>query len=71
MRAWVSPQIRDDVVEFVQRYAEKTGLSRSSLIARSGIGRDKFYDWRRFNFGKSGSGSFDGRVSSEIPTIRI
>jgi len=47
MRAWVSPQIRDDVVEFVQRYAEKTGRSRSSLVARIGIGRDKFYDWRR------------------------
>lgn len=47
MRAWVSPTIRDDVVAFVQRYSEKTGLSRSSLVARIGIGRDKFYDWRR------------------------
>lgn len=47
MRAWVSPSIRDDVVEFVQRYSEKTGLSQSFLVARIGIGRDKFYDWRR------------------------
>jgi transposase InsO family protein len=47
MGAWVTPTIRDDVVEFVQRYSEKTGLPRSSLVSRIGIGRDKFYEWRR------------------------
>lgn len=47
MGAWVTPTIRDDVVEFVQRYSEKTGLPRSSLVSRIGIGRDKFYEWSR------------------------
>jgi len=46
MGAWVTPTVRDDVVEFVQRYSQVTGLPRSSLVARVGIGRDKFYDWR-------------------------
>jgi transposase InsO family protein len=47
MQTWVSPTVRDNVVEFVQHYSEKTGLSRFSLVAQIGIGRDKFYDWRR------------------------
>ena len=47
MGTWVTPTVRDDVIEFVQRYSEKTGVSRSCLVARIGIGRDKFYDWRR------------------------
>jgi len=47
MGAWVSPAVRDDVVKFVQHYSAKTGLSRSSLVARIGVGRDKYYDWVR------------------------
>ena len=47
MGAWATPTLRDDVVEFIERYSEKTGLSRSSLVARIEIGRDKYYDWRR------------------------
>lgn len=47
MGAWATPTLRDDVVEFVRRYSQMTGLSRSSLVSRIGIGRDKFYDWRR------------------------
>ena len=47
MRSWVCPQTRDEVVDFVQHYAELSGIAVSRLIAWIGIGRDKFYDWRR------------------------
>ena len=47
MGAWVSPEIRDEVVDFVERHARLTGLALARLIAWLGIGRDKFYDWRR------------------------
>ena len=47
MGAWVSPKIRDEVVDFVERHARLTGLALGRLIAWVGIGRDKFYDWRR------------------------
>lgn len=47
MRSWVSPSIRDDVVAFVRHYSAFAGLPLASLITRIGIGRDKFYEWRR------------------------
>ena len=46
MRRWVAPEIRDDVVGFVQRYGLLTGVSLARLLTWIGIGRDKFYEWR-------------------------
>lgn len=46
MRAWIAPQIRDDVVRFALRYAALTGLSLARLLAWIGVRRDKFYEWR-------------------------
>ena len=47
MGAWAAPHVRDDVVDFVLGYSRLTGLAVSRLVSWTGIGRDKFYDWRR------------------------
>ena len=46
MGTWVSASIRNEVVDFVDRYGRLTGLGVSRLIGWLGIGRDKFYSWR-------------------------
>ena len=46
MQTWVSPIVRDNVVEFVEHYSELCGLSKAGLVDRIGIRRDKYYDWR-------------------------
>lgn len=47
MRSWVSPSIRNDVVAFTLHYADLAGLPISWVLARIGIRRDKFYQWRQ------------------------
>jgi putative transposase len=47
MRSWVSPSTRDEVVAFVRHYSTFAGLPLTWIISRFGIGRDKFYEWRR------------------------
>ena len=47
MRAWVRPQLRDAIVDFVGYYSSLTGLAVTRLIDLIGIGRDRFYLWRR------------------------
>jgi transposase InsO family protein len=47
MRSWVPRPIRDEVVDFVGEYAQLTGLGVGRLVAWIGIGRDRFYQWRR------------------------
>ena len=39
-------------MDFMHQWAEKTGLSLSQLIAWSGIGRSRFYDWKQ-RYGKA------------------
>lgn len=46
MQTWVSPAVRDNMVEFVEHYVALSGFSKTDLIDRIGIRRDKFYDWR-------------------------
>jgi putative transposase len=47
MGSWVSQSLRDEVVDFVGHYSSLTGLSRSRLVGWVGLGRDKFYAWRK------------------------
>jgi len=44
---WVRSPVRDAIVEFVERYAALTSLTMVWLIARIGVSRQRFYDWRR------------------------
>jgi len=46
MKAWVEPAIRDDVVATIELSAARTGWPVARLVARVGIARDRFYQWR-------------------------
>ncbi len=46
-RTWVSPQLRDEIVDFVDHYSSLTGLAIVALTVLIGIGRDRLYRWRR------------------------
>jgi putative transposase len=46
MRLWVPLPVRDEVVDFVRHYSDRTGLAVSRLLGWIGLARDRFYDWR-------------------------
>jgi putative transposase len=48
----VPPDTRDQVVDFMQHYAQRTDLALSRLVGWAGIGRGKFDQWRR-RYGKA------------------
>ncbi len=52
MKAWVSQNVRDEIVDFVDHYSPLTGLSFSRLVGWIGVGRYKFWDWRS-RYGKA------------------
>ena len=43
--------MRDAVVDFVRKWAEKTEMAAGLLVARLGIGRSKYHDWTK-RYGK-------------------
>src|ERR1700756_5026268 len=43
---WVPHDMRDQVVDFVRRWSEKTEISVGRFIAWLGVTGSKFYDWR-------------------------
>ncbi len=43
---WVPHDVRDQIVDFVRRWSEKTGISAGRFIEWLGIRASKFYDWR-------------------------
>lgn len=48
---WVEPDIRDQVVDFVNYWWQRSELHISRFIYWLGIGSSKFYDWKR-RYGK-------------------
>lgn len=47
MSRWVAPRVRDDVVATVEQSARRADWPLARAIALVGIGRDRFYQWRR------------------------
>jgi transposase InsO family protein len=43
----VEPDLRDAVVDFIRRWAEKTGLAVERLLEWLGLNVGKFYEWRQ------------------------
>ena len=43
---WVSQETRDEVIEFVRRWSERTEIPADRFIRWTGIGTSKCYDWR-------------------------
>lgn len=49
--SWVQPDVRDEVIDYVRYYSDKTEIAAADFIRRIGIGRSKYYDWKK-RYGK-------------------
>ena len=45
-KTWTPPDVRDQIVDFVRRWSEKTEIPAGRFIAWLGIAPSKFYSWR-------------------------
>jgi len=43
----VEPDVRDEVVDFVRSWSDKTELAVTRLVDWLGLGRSKYHDWRK------------------------
>ena len=48
----MEPDVRDNVVDYVGYWTDRTGLPATNLVGWIGIGRGKFYQWRK-RYGKA------------------
>ena len=60
---WTEPDLRDEVVDFVNKWSEKTSVPVASMVSRLGLPRGKFYDWRE-RYGKANE--HNGRVCRDF-----
>ncbi len=44
--SWVEPDVRDQVVDYVRFWSDKTGIKATKMIRWIKITRSKYYDWR-------------------------
>jgi len=44
--SWVQPDIRDEVIDYVRYYSDKTEIAAGDFIRHIGIARSKYYDWK-------------------------
>jgi transposase InsO family protein len=49
---WVAHDIRDMIIDFIQRWAPRTEISPLRLVAWIGLSRSKYYDWKQ-RYGKA------------------
>jgi len=49
--SWVQPDVRDEVIDYVRYYSDKTEIAVGNFIHRIGIVRSKYYDWQK-RYGK-------------------
>lgn len=44
--SWTQPDIRDEVIDYVRNWANKTELNANMLVGWIGIPRSKYYQWK-------------------------
>jgi len=49
--SWVQPDVRDEVIDYVRYYSDKTEIVTGDFIRRIGIASSKYYDWKN-RYGK-------------------
>ena len=42
----MEPDVRDEVVDYVRHWSERTGIAAQRLVGWMELARSKFYDWR-------------------------
>ena len=45
-KVWVPHDVRDQVVDFVRRWSDKTEIGAGRFVRWLGVRASKFYDWR-------------------------
>ena len=48
---WAEPDVRDEVIDYVRKWSDKTGIKVTKLVNWIGISRSKFYNWQE-RYGK-------------------
>jgi transposase InsO family protein len=48
---WAQPDVRDNVVDYVRKWSDKTEIAATKMVNWIGITGSKFYDWRK-RYGK-------------------
>jgi putative transposase len=48
---WVSHDVRDEIVDYVRQWSERTELPAGRLVRWIGVGSSKFHDWKK-RYGK-------------------
>ena len=43
--AWAEPDVRDEVIDYVRYWSDKTGIKAMKMIRWIKITRSKYYDW--------------------------
>ena len=44
--SWAQPDVRDEVVDYVRYWSDKTDIKANKMVHWIGITRSKYYDWR-------------------------
>lgn len=44
---WVLHDTRDEIVDYVRYWSQKTELAAGRIVRWIGIGNSKFYDWKK------------------------
>ena len=44
--AWAEPDVRDEVVDYVRYWSDKTQIKATTMVKWIGIARSKYHDWR-------------------------
>ena len=44
--AWAQPDVRDEVIDYVRYWSEKTEIKATTMVKWIGIARSKYYHWR-------------------------
>jgi len=43
---WVEPDVRDELIDYVQHWSDRTQIKADKMVKWIGITRSKYYDWR-------------------------
>ena len=45
--SWAEPDVRDEVIDYVRYWSDKTEIKANKMVQWIGITRSKYFDWRR------------------------
>ena len=47
MDRWAEPDVRDEVVDYVRKWSDKTEIAATNMVNWIGITRSKYFDWQK------------------------